>query len=187
MSPGFQAGANTVRGDAGGVYTGTNAPTQSTTASVPAFLTRAPVYSVQPAAVNYASSLPFTATHTNMTLVSSALTIAAATNLAIAAGVYRNVQVSDDAAATFGAGTFDIRDPAIGMDVTFVVDDGEILQIDRRLDPNNRLKFGIGTGSIVRIVVGAFRCNPNTQRSGSFSHSGEIHIQLLLGDELAGH
>ena len=126
--------------------------------------------------------LPFTAAHTNLTNTGSDITVGGtglSSPYTFTPGAYHNVRINDNSTAIFGPGTFDMRDLSIGMDVNIIVDDNTILQIDETFNPNNNLRFGLGTASGAHIYVGAFGLNVDTTRSGSFSSGAEIHAQYF--------
>ncbi|MGH7132902.1 MAG: hypothetical protein ACREJO_13250 [Phycisphaerales bacterium] len=96
-------------------------------------------------------------------------------------GAYRDMRFNDNAVVNFLAGTYDIRNLSMGMNVTINVTDATILQIDRNFDPNNNLTFGANPGHNggARILVGGFGNNVNTTRTTNFSQNAEIHAQYF--------
>lgn len=184
MDDGFQAVADSVRGDAAGSFFDLFANSVNPSFASQIRGSGPTAYSGPIVPTMSLPTLPFTP---NRALTNSAadLTVNGSGGLpspqTIAPGAYRDVRFNDNSVVTFGAGTFDLRNLSIGKNVTINVSDSTILQIDRQFNPNDFLIFGANPGStgLAKILVGGFGDNPTTTRSTNFSHSAEIHAQYF--------
>jgi hypothetical protein len=184
MDDGFQAVADSVRGDAAGSFFDLFANSVN-----PSFASQ--IRGSGPTAYSGpivpTPSLPTLGFTPNRALTNSAadLTVNGSGGLpspqTITPGAYRDVRFNDNSVVTFGAGVFDLRNLSIGKNVTINVSDSTVLQIDRQFDPNDFLIFGANPGStgLAKILVGGFGDNPTTTRSTNFSHNAEIHAQYF--------
>lgn len=197
MSDGSQAVADSVRADAGGSFYDlyANSLNLSFAATIRHGGTNITYTPTPIIPTGLLPVLPFTPGRA-LTDTAGSLTVATGGSFTFTAGTpYQDVRINDNATVTFGAGTFDIRNLSIGMNVTVIVDDNTILQIDQKFDPNNGLKFGLGTSSGAHVYVGAFGLSLTTAAI-AFSSGAEVHGQffsptgfLNLGGEsqLYGH
>ncbi len=179
MSDGFQAVADSVRGDAAGSFYDLYANSLN-----PSFASTirhlGPVsYGTPIIATPSLPVLPFTPNR-SLTNSASDITVPNGGSQSFTAGVpIKDFRANDNSTVTFGAGTYDIRSLSFGSNVTVNVTDNTIFQIDRGMFTNINLKWGLGTASGSRLFLGADTYNVNTERVLNFSHGAEFHGQFF--------
>jgi len=176
MSDGYQAVADSVRGDADGSFYDLYANILN-----PSFASQirgvGPIgYTGPIIATGLLPVLPFTP---NRALTNSAADLTVTGLHTFLPGALRDVRINDNSVVTFGAGVFDIRSLDLGKNVTVNVLDSTIFQIDQDFSTNNGLKFGLGTKSGAKMFIGAYGFNVNTERVTNFSQNGEFHGQYF--------
>ncbi len=185
MSDGYQAVADSVRGDAAGSFFDLFANSENPSFASTIRGSGPMSFSTPIVATPSLPTLPFTPGRA-LTDNGSDLTVLGSggqpSPYTLSPGVaYRDIRLNDHAVLNLGAGTFNIRNLSIGKDVTINLSDSSILQIDRRLDPNDDLKLGLNSGynGLAQLLIGGFGDNPNTERTTNFSHGAVVHAQYF--------
>lgn len=184
MSDGYQAVADSVRGDATGSFYDLFANSVNPSFASTIRGTGPTAFSTPIIATGSLPTLPFTPNRA-LTNNASDLTVLGAggqpSPYTLSPGAYRDIRLNDNAVLNIGPGTFDIRNLSIGKNVTVNLSDASILQIDRRLDPNDNLALGLNPGynGLAQLLIGGFGDNPNTERTTNFSHGAVVHAQYF--------